>query len=228
MRQLFSFFILLGVSVGTFLSAAPCLGQVRSGLGESCEATSDCVNGLVCSGLKCVGTIDSVKSCKKTADCSNGFRCIDQKCIPRQVFGAWIDPISGLTWQNPPAQSTYNWKDAQAYCSKLELGGYSDWRLPTISELRSLIRGCPANQTGGSCRVTDSCRSYKLCDENCPSCSYKEGRCYWPSEMQGKCSWYWSSSPVEDLDDGAWDVSFNRGHVDNIDVLYGSHVRCVR
>jgi len=46
--------------------------------------------------------------------------------------------------------------------------------------------------------------------------------------MQGQCSNYWSSSPVEDYDDGAWYVFFYYGYVSYYDVVDDVPVRCVR
>jgi len=46
--------------------------------------------------------------------------------------------------------------------------------------------------------------------------------------MEGPCSWYWSSSPVEDYEDRAFSVSFNYGGVFFVVVSYGERVRCVR
>lgn len=46
-----------------------------------------------------------------------------------------------LEWQdNSEAKTTkLNWSDAKAHCQNLSLGGYEDWRLPTIQELQSIV-----------------------------------------------------------------------------------------
>jgi len=45
--------------------------------------------------------------------------------------------------------------------------------------------------------------------------------------MQGACSWYWSSSPVGDVDDYRWFV-FSNGVVFYDYVYNDYYVRCVR
>ena len=148
---------------------------------------------------------------------------------------AWKDPTSGLTWQVSPTGGSMNWQAAKSHCAGLSLGGQSDWRLPTITELRSLIRGCPATQKGGSCGVTDSCLSYKSCYNSsaCGGCSYKggpgPGGAYWPPELTGEVDWYWSSSAVADHDNGAWGVYFYYGYVSSHSTgYYDYYARCVR
>jgi Protein of unknown function (DUF1566) len=62
-----------------------------------------------------------------------------------------LDRTTGLEWSrdNVPG-GTMNWKAAAEACAKLTLGGHSDWRLPTIRELLTLVdyeRHSPAIDT---------------------------------------------------------------------------------
>ena len=50
----------------------------------------------------------------------------------------WTDPTTGLTWSRKDNGADVDWREATAYCSKSQLGGYKDWRLPTIEELRGI------------------------------------------------------------------------------------------
>lgn len=51
------------------------------------------------------------------------------------------DSVTGLIWQddNDVASIRKDWEGAKQYCSDLSLGGYSDWRLPNIYELITLL-----------------------------------------------------------------------------------------
>ena len=53
--------------------------------------------------------------------------------------GTVTDTGTGLTWQQQGPDSEMNWKGALAYCETLSLGGYTDWRLPSREELRSIV-----------------------------------------------------------------------------------------
>jgi len=53
--------------------------------------------------------------------------------------GTVTDLNTGLMWQKTPADEKMTWDDAMAGASSFELAGYTDWRLPTIKELYSLI-----------------------------------------------------------------------------------------
>jgi hypothetical protein len=68
------------------------------------------------------------------------------------VAGVWTDPATGLTWTKADNGSDVNWNQANAYCSNLRLGGYSDWRLPTIDELQDIYDpgiDIPGHKTNG-------------------------------------------------------------------------------
>ncbi len=53
--------------------------------------------------------------------------------------GTIIDNVTGLTWMKDMGEKK-SFDDAFQYAENLELGGYKDWRVPTIKELYSLIQ----------------------------------------------------------------------------------------
>jgi hypothetical protein len=74
----------------------------------------------------------------------------DQVGIPREfevvkpdpsVVSTWytIDHATGLMWQYAEELQQRTWVEALATCEGLELGGFTDWRLPSIKELQSII-----------------------------------------------------------------------------------------
>ena len=139
------------------------------------------------------------------------------------------DPDTSLMWQKDSG-GFYEWSDAITYCDELIFAGYSDWHLPTISELRSLVRGCEDTETGGGCNVTDDCLEYSCIGNPCVGCNKDEGPadgCYWPEEIDGVCSYYWSSSSVTDRSE-KWFVYFPFGLLlaNTSNELY--EARCVR
>ena len=52
--------------------------------------------------------------------------------------GTVTDLNTGLMWQKTPDFTRYTYDEALEYVENLEIGGYDDWRLPTIKELYSL------------------------------------------------------------------------------------------
>jgi len=143
----------------------------------------------------------------------------------------WTDSSSGLTWQVTPLSDHMTWDEAKTYCQTLTLAG-GGWHLPTISELRSLIRGCDATVTGGACGVTDDCIDSSCRNDPCVGCDYLagpgSGGAYWPDGMSGVISWYWSSSVVADVDSYVWRVVFNSGLVSGHYIDDNGFARCVR
>jgi hypothetical protein len=49
------------------------------------------------------------------------------------------DNVTGLMWQQAVPATQYDWADAVAYCTTLTLAGHSDWRLPSVIELVSIV-----------------------------------------------------------------------------------------
>ena len=60
----------------------------------------------------------------------------EQTPVPVGVVVAWTDPITGLMWTKKDNGIDVTWQEATNYCRNLQLGGQSDWRLPTINELQ--------------------------------------------------------------------------------------------
>jgi hypothetical protein len=49
------------------------------------------------------------------------------------------DRLTGLVWEKDPDNTKRNWADALTLVDGLTTGGYTDWRLPSKRELRSLL-----------------------------------------------------------------------------------------
>jgi Protein of unknown function (DUF1566) len=52
--------------------------------------------------------------------------------------GVYLDPETKLMWTIEDNGKDIDWHEASEYARQLRLGGYSDWRLPTIEELEQL------------------------------------------------------------------------------------------
>jgi hypothetical protein len=61
-----------------------------------------------------------------------------QVAISQDSDGTWKDAASGLLWTVKDGGSEMSWNQADAYCENLELAGQTDWRLPTLDELKTL------------------------------------------------------------------------------------------
>lgn len=149
----------------------------------------------------------------------------DGKCISEAKSS--IEKIKKLAGRwSKPAPYPMTWKEAEEYCSGLNEGGFSDWRLPTIDELRTLITSCSRTETDGSCRINAKKGKISTKDWN----SYDCGRCgsgggY--SEL-GDRGALWSSTTVPDAKKYVWRVDFDSGRIGYDINDYKGYFRCTR
>ncbi len=110
-----------------------------------------------------------------------------------------IDEKTGLIWQdNPQIPTELDYLEAQKYCRDLTLDGFSDWRLPTIRELATIIdlkTYRPALKKGFDMRLEER---------------------------------FWSDTTDAANPRNAWVVSFSYGEIESYPRSREYHVRCVR
>jgi hypothetical protein len=114
--------------------------------------------------------------------------------------GAVTDTKTGLLWQQQAPAQSYTFADAAAYCSGLQLAGYTNgWRVPNVRELLSLIddtRWAPAIDTA----------------------AFPET----PSK------YFWTSTTYASASSYAWSVIFTSGETSDVPKTLPEQVRCVR
>ncbi len=98
--------------------------------------------------------------------------------------GTITDLNSSLAWMKEETPES-NWEDAMRYCAQLSLGGYNDWRLPTIRQIGSLL-----------------------------DLSFKDGiwfhKQFFPGTKTAPLGFYWSSTTYGDT--FGWGVNFQFGY----------------
>lgn len=53
--------------------------------------------------------------------------------------GTISDTATGLMWSQMDSGMGLDWREALAFCENYDLAGHTDWRLPTIKELNSIV-----------------------------------------------------------------------------------------
>ena len=125
--------------------------------------------------------------------------------------GIWVkDNATGLIWQRRESSSQkfgdlfelLNWKDAFKYIEEmnsLKFAGYSDWRLPNINELQSIVNfGTRFPAING--KYFDNTESF----------------------------YYWSSTSVANNSPSAWCIYFQFGDIRENEKINGAYIRAVR
>ena len=208
-----------------------------------------------CDPNPCLNVANSTKECIETGEttysckCESGYNWNGSQCqsnstpsLPECSSSSGTpckDSSSGLTW-SARASSTMSWSDAITYCDNLTEGSYSDWYLPTIDELKTLLI---ADRVTNNCQVSEAngCLSYSGC-WSCSTCtqtgtqsssgtscsswgsSYSDGR----YSKFGETGYFWSSSVRSDYSGYAWYVGFYYGSVSDFNKNVTYPVRCVR
>ena len=129
-------------------------------------------------------------------------RCVrggqTQQSLVDNGDGTVSDNRTGLIWQQgEPGAMT--WGSALTYCEALPLAGSTDWRLPNIKELESLV---------------DETRSQPPIDTT-----------KFPGALVGR---YWSSTTIAGSPQLAWDVAFGIGYSEPQLKSSSYNFRCVR
>ncbi len=57
---------------------------------------------------------------------------------PTLISGAWFDASTGLLWADRDNGKDVTWREAVGFCRSLTIGGYSDWQLGTVDNLKTL------------------------------------------------------------------------------------------
>jgi len=137
------------------------------------------------------------------------------RCFPNTRFvvlsgGMVRDTLTSLVWQQDASGPRIGCTDtdlgsctlaeAQNYCSGLTLGGYSDWRVPTVKELLSIVDHTKAHPAPTIDEVVFP---------NTPPVTF------------------WTSSPSSNTYQALY-VYFATGGTEDRNVTSTSNVRCVR
>jgi hypothetical protein len=62
--------------------------------------------------------------------------------------GTVTDTKTGLMWATTDNGTHINWTDAHSYCQSYSGGGHTDWRMPTLAELKTLYDPVIQNNRG--------------------------------------------------------------------------------
>lgn len=116
-----------------------------------------------------------------------------------------LDRATGLAWQREDDGVLRDWQDAAVYCADLEMGGYADWRLPSLDELTSIVDRNNKQQPGLNTAAIDGA--------------------VFPNT---RSTFYWTATAAPGDPAFVRSVYFYDGWVDNYAKFDIAYVRCVR
>jgi len=110
-----------------------------------------------------------------------------------------LDKITNLMWQDDSTDNNNTYSGANTYCDDLNLSGFSNWKLPSIQELNTIVDRGRANIAINS---------------------------IFKNALN---KWYWSKTIHQGHLDSAWSVYFYTGQATYVTKINSSiHIRCVR
>ena len=113
--------------------------------------------------------------------------------------GTITDDATGLMWMQADNGEGVLWKDALSYAENMEFAGYSDWRLPDVKELQSMVDYTRSPATTGTAAIDPLFQCTQILNE----------------AEEEDYPWYWSSTTHgnwTENNEGAWGayVAFGR------------------
>lgn len=124
--------------------------------------------------------------------------------------GTVTDNVTGLMWQQTSEFDRMSYDDALEYAEDLELGGYDDWRVPTIKELYSIANfDGELLLDGDSTPYLDTDYFYHEYDANMMYAGQ-----FWSSTI-------YQGGGIQDEDlQGAFGFNFSDGHIKSYETGY--------
>lgn len=113
---------------------------------------------------------------------------VDGTVIDKKTELVWMRCTLGQTWDGSVCKgsaSSHDWQQALQKAKNSVFAGQSDWRLPNLKELQSLIEG--------------RCFSPAV------------NKAIFPNPSSTSFRSFWSSTPDTDNNGGSWGVDFNYG-----------------
>ena len=122
--------------------------------------------------------------------------------------GTISDKATGLMWMQNDNQEGILWQEALNYAENYEFAGYSDWRLPNVKELQSIVDYSRSPNTSDSAAIDPIFN----CSEIVNEAGQKDYPFYWSStthsnwstDMNGRNASYVSFGRAMGYMDGKW------------------------
>ncbi|MBR4531388.1 DUF1566 domain-containing protein [bacterium] len=106
-----------------------------------------------------------------------------------------------------------SWKEKAVQCRESKSGGISQWRIPTIDEIRTVLTASDKLKTGGECTVTDVCSDFSAGCFDEAKCTEEEGNGGFESSLYDYGSYILSGTIAKESDGVyyAWAVDLTSG-----------------